>query len=137
MKKVAALKDEPHLNAFLDWIIYLVGYTLILMLLSKIFPKSLIISNIAWAFVASLIIYLLNKTVKPIIFYLTLPITGITLGLFYPFVNVIVLYLTSWILGETHFNVEHWWMVFIIAILISILNILVDSIVKKVLRRDK
>ena len=34
----------------------------------------------------SILIYILNKTVKPILFKLTLPITGITLGLFY-FVN--------------------------------------------------
>jgi len=137
MKKVAALKEEPHLNAFLDWIIYIIGYTLILMLLENVFPKSLMIDNVLWAFLASVIIYLLNKTVKPIIFYLTLPITGVTLGLFYPFINVIVLYLTSFILRPEHFNVDHWWMVFIIAILISILNILVDSIIKKVLGRDK
>jgi len=137
VKKIKELKEEPHLNAFVDWLIYIVGYTLILMLLDFIFPKSLVIENIGFAFLAAIIIYILNKTVKPIIFFLTLPITGLTLGLFYPFVNVLVLYLTSWILGDTHFNVDYWWMVFVIAILISFLNIIVESIVKKVLRSDK
>ena len=38
-----------------------------------------------------ILIYILNKTVKPILFKLTLPITGITLGLFYFVNNMIIL----------------------------------------------
>ena len=36
------------------------------------------------------LLFILNKTIKPLLFYLTIPITGITLGLFYPFINLII-----------------------------------------------
>ena len=83
-----------------------------------------------WCFITSVIIYLLNKTVKPIIFFLTLPLTGMTLGLFYPVINVLILYLTDFILGDK-FRVSGFIYVFIVAICISILNILMQEIIIK------
>ena len=83
------------------------------------------------------IIFILNKTIKPIIFRLTLPITGLTLGLFYPFINVIILKLTEWILGP-HFEIEGIWTVFFLAILISVMNIIIENIViTPIMRRIK
>ena len=43
---------------------------------------------------------ILNQTIKPVIFYITLPITAISLGLFYPLINVLILYITDFILGN-------------------------------------
>ena len=75
-------------------------------------------------------IYELNQTIKPVLFYLTLPITGITFGLFYPLLNVLVLYITSFILGN-NFIIKGILLPFIIAILISILNILMEGMIIK------
>ncbi|HHW69714.1 MAG TPA: phage holin family protein [Tenericutes bacterium] len=120
-----------RLNKFIDWLIYMVLYTLILITVSTIFKNTVYIDNSyfgLWAFLASVLIYILNKTVKPILIFLTLPITGITLGLFYPFINVIILKIVSFILND-HFNINGIFFAFLVAVLISIMNILMEVLV--------
>jgi len=143
MKKKVLNKNELskyQLNHFVDWLIHMVVYALILIVVSIIFKKTVYIDNSyygLWGFFAAIIIYLLNKTVKPIIIWLTLPITGLTLGLFYPFINVFILHITDWIL-MSHFEINGIFFAFIVAILISIMNVLMDiMILKPVLRRNK
>ena len=133
MKLIVIENKVARLNHLIDWIIYIIGYSLILIAISLIFKNTVQIdtSNFGfWCFITSVIIYLLNKTVKPIIFFLTLPLTGMTLGLFYPVINVLILYLTDFILGDK-FRVSGFIYVFIVAICISILNILMQEIIIK------
>ena len=114
-----------------DSLIYIICYTLILILLSYIFKHTIQIDTSLyglWAFLVSLTIYILNKTVKPLLFSLTLPITAMTLGIFYPFINVIILNIVD-ILYGVHFNINGLFMSFIVASLISILNVLTDQII--------
>ena len=86
---------------------------------------------------ATFIIYVLNQTIKPILVTLTIPITGLTLGLFYPFINLFILKLTDWILGP-HFNLTSFWVAIVISLLISIMNFLVEGlIIKPILKRVK
>ncbi len=128
-----------HLNRIIEWLVGMVGYAIILIAVSLLFPKTLHIdSNLfgMWALVAGIITFILNKTIKPILFWLTLPITGLTLGLFYPFINVFILYIVSFLLQD-HFQIHGIWMAFLIAIIISILNMLMDSIVLTPLFRRK
>lgn len=90
-----------------------------------------------WCLLAATIIYLLNKTIKPIITWLTLPLTAITLGLFYPFINVIIIKLVSLILG-THFVTKGIFILAFISIFISILNIIMNHyLVKPLIRRGR
>ena len=79
------------ISNILDWLISIVCYALILLLATLVFKKTLIIDNSLyglWFLIASIIIYFLNKLVKPILVWMTLPLTGLTMGIFYPFVNV-------------------------------------------------
>ena len=137
------IEDEKNhrfrLNETIEWLIGMVGYALILIAVSLLFPKTLQIdSNLfgLWALVAAIITFILNKTIKPILFWLTLPITGLTLGLFYPFLNVFILYIVSFLLQE-HFQIHGIGMAFLIAIIISNMNMLMDTIVLKPLFRGK
>ncbi len=128
--KFSFVTKTNKIDTVVDWLIYIVSYTIILIVVSILF-ESVYIDNSyygLWALLASIIIYILNKTVKPIIFLLTLPITGFTLGLFYPFINVFILKITDWILG-VHFVTKNIFILFFIAILISILNFLMEKIV--------
>lgn len=130
-------KNE-RLNLFLDWFIHMIGYALVLIAVSLIFKKTIHIDGSFfgfWGLVAAIIIYYLNKTVKPLLIWLTLPITGLTLGLFYPFINVFILNMVDFILGD-YFTITGLWMSFIVAISISIMNglmkvIIVDSIINR------
>ena len=90
-----------------------------------------------YAIIASIIIFILNKTIKPILFELTVPITGITMGLFYPCINILILKITDWILLE-HFATHGIISLFITAILISLINIVIDElIIKPIIKRSE
>ena len=119
-------------NGFMEWFIYMVGYAVVLITVSLMF-NSLYINNQyfgLYALLAAIIIYILNQTIKPVLFYLTLPITAITFGLFYPVINVIILYITSFILGK-NFQIHGFIIAIIIAIIISILNVFMEGLVIK------
>ena len=89
-------------NKFAKWLLYMVCYAIVLVTVSCMFHKTFYISNQyygLYAVIAAIVIYILNQTIRPILFYLTLPITALTMGLFYPIINVLILYITSFILG--------------------------------------
>jgi putative membrane protein len=130
MKKT---KKKEQLLTFIDWLIKIVGYAIILFVTSLIFKETLHIDNNyfgLWSLLAALIIYLLNKTLKPILIWLTIPITGLTLGLFYPFINLIILKLVSLILYP-HFYITGIFYAIFASILISLLNVLLEDIIQK------
>lgn len=130
MKKIVIEEKTPGIVRFIDWLVHMIAYTLILIIVSFMF-KSFYLDNSCyglWPFLASIIIYFLNKTIKPIIFLLTLPITGLTLGIFYPFINVIILKLTGLILGH-HLDLGGIFITFFVAVLISIMNFLMEKVV--------
>lgn len=120
-------------NKFFEWILYMIGYAIVLIAVSILFDKTFYISNHyygLYAFLAAIIIYVLNQTIKPILVYLTLPITALTMGLFYPIINVFILYITSFILGD-NFQIHGFWLPFVIAIIISVLNMFMEGMVIK------
>lgn len=122
-----------------EWLIYMIGYAFILIIVSILFPKTFYIDNGLyglWGLLAAIIIYGLNKTVKPLIVWLTLPLTALTLGLFYPFINVFILHIVHFILGS-HFEIHGLFMSFLVAVLISTMNFLMDEIIiKPLLAKD-
>ena len=137
--------EEKHVqkklvqNKFFEWLLYMVCYAVVLIFVSFLFKSIYINLDYfgLYALIAAIIIYILNQTIKPVLFYLTLPITALTMGLFYPILNLLVLYLTSFILGK-NFEISGIIIPFFIAILISFLNILMEGIViKPIVKRRK
>ena len=137
MKKKNSVKVNKIIP-IIDWLIYMSGYTIVIMLVSMLFDSIQIDHNhfVIWSAIIVLLTYILNKTIKPILITLTIPITGITLGLFYPFINVFILKLVDWLLGE-HFNVTSIFIAFFAAILISTMNFIVEKIINKIITRIK
>lgn len=129
MKVIISDKNDKRLNKLLDWIIYISGYTLTLFLVDIIF-NAFEVDNILYYFLGSIVIYILNKTVKPIIFRLTLPITGLTFGLFYFVVNFIVLEIVDFILGH-HFDIYGIWWGLFIAVSISVIHFIIEEVIIK------
>ena len=82
MKKVTK-KNYLYLDKLIEWFIYMVGYTLVFILVTSFFKSIYIDENhlILWSFIIVFITYILNITIKPILVTLTIPITGLTLGL--------------------------------------------------------
>ena len=119
------------INKYLDWFIHVLGYTLVLITVSFIFKKTVVIDNSyygLWGFIAVIIIFILNKTIKPILVKLTLPLTALTLGLFYPLINIFILKIVDFILG-IHFDIHGTIFLFLVSIIISIMNAIMDNII--------
>lgn len=117
----------------LDQLIYIVGYSLVLITVSIIFKKTIYIDNSMygmWSFLASIIIFILNKTIRPILVWLTLPLTAISLGLFYPLINVLILNIVDFILGS-HFKIEGLLMSTLVALIISVVNYILGELIIK------
>lgn len=134
MNIIVKKDKELKLNKFIDWLLYMVGYAIVLTLVDKIF-NSFDVENVWYELLAVLIIYLLNKTIKPIIVKLTIPITALTLGLFYPFINLFILKVVDFILGD-HFEIYGFVSGILIAIVISAMNFIMEEfIIKPIIRK--
>lgn len=133
-------KNSARINRFLDWLLYMFAYTVVLIAVSLLFQKTIYIDNAyfgMWGLIATVLIYFLNKTIKPLIVWMTLPLTGLTLGLFYPFINVFILKIVEFVLGG-HFAIHGIFMAFVVAVMISLMNALMDTlIIEPIVRRGK
>ena len=128
------------MKKFIDCLLHIGCYAIVLILASKLFPNHIILNEElygVWAILVSMIVFIFNKTIKPILTWLTLPITALTLGLFYPFINVLILKLVSLIFGS-YFEVKGIISLALISIFISILNIIMDRMfIKPLLKGDE
>ena len=106
----------------------------ILKLATYIF-KGFVIKSFLSALIAAFIILILNKTIKPILKVITLPITILSLGLLYPLTNVLILKLVSLLMGQ-NFILTGWFIPFFISIFISISTIFLEIIISKIFRRS-
>ena len=131
MKNKKEVVKKITVNKYLNWFIHIMGHTLVLITVSVIFHPHVYLDNQffgLWGFLAIIIITILNKTVKPLLVWLTLPLTALTLGLFYPLINVLILQITSFILMG-HFRINGIFMIFFVSIIISIMNAIMDNII--------
>lgn len=122
-------KDKSFKYIILEYILTLIINSIVLILASKIF-KGFYIQSFGYAIITSLVISLLSSTVKPFLKLIFLPVTVITTGIFYPFINVIILKLASLIMGDA-FVVEGWILPFFIALFISFTTLILDKLITK------
>ena len=61
-----------------------------------------------------------NAWVKPILAFLSIPFIVVTLGLFYFLINVLMLYVTDWVVPD--FEIETFWWGVLAAIIVSVVN---------------
>ena len=88
----------------------------------------------AWVAVAlvGLILSLINISIKPIAQALSLPITCLTLGIFYLVVNTAMLYLAAWVaegIFDVYLHIASFGSAFVASIVISIVSAIMNSIV--------
>lgn len=138
MHLIVKEKDVTRLNKFIEWLIYMFGYTLVFIIVDKLFSSMHVDTEhfCLFSMLIVLIIYILNKTIKPVLVTLTIPITGLTLGLFYPFINLFILKIADWVLGK-YFELDNFLIALLVAILLSIMNFIVEEIIKKIIKKVK
>ena len=84
--------------------------------------------------VASLVFSIVNIFVRPVVILFTLPLVIITLGIALFFVNLFMLYLTSWIVDD--FRVESFGAAILATIIVWVVNTLLEAVFGRV-ERDR
>jgi len=84
------------------------------------------VASFGSALIAALVLGLLNTIIKPILVFLTLPITIITLGLFLLVINALVFWFAGSILAG--FKVNGFWWAMIGALLYTIISGLLSAV---------
>lgn len=87
-------------------------------------------SSVFAIIIAGFIFTILNAIVKPILVVLTLPLTVITFGLFYPIVNVIVINILDFIMGD-NFIINGIFNAILVSIIVAIVNYAVTHLFKE------
>lgn len=141
MKLVVATKGKNavRINKFFEFVLYIIGYTIAFLIVDLFFDSFQISADFRslYAVLAVGIIYLLDQCVKPILVTLTMPLTGLTFGLFYFVINTVILKLTDWIMG-TKLNFTDIWILFFIAIVLSVIHFIIDDvIIKSLIKKAK
>jgi len=77
-------------------LIRLIISTLAILVAANVVP-GVVVASTTTAIIAAIVLGILNTFLKPILQILALPITILTLGLFYIIVNVFIIYLASYL----------------------------------------
>jgi putative membrane protein len=86
-----------------------------------------------WVLVLAAVVFtIVNWIVKPIVAILSLPLIILTLGLFYFFVNVLMLLLTDWVVPD--FEAGGFWTLVGATILIWLVNVIIAAFFRDVSR---
>jgi len=74
---------------------------------------------------AALVFTIVNWIVKPVVAILAIPLIILTLGVAYFFVNVLMLLLTDWVVGD--FEAGGFWTVVAAAIIVWVVNLVISA----------
>lgn len=90
------------------------------------------VANFQSALLAAIVLGLINTFIKPILIFLTLPLTIVTLGLFIFVVNAIVLFMASAVVPGL--NIDGWLPAILGAVVLSVVSTGLTMLVKDVAR---
>ncbi len=107
------------------------------LIIPKILISAIVIIFLAWllpgvhvngtlqAILAALVIALINAILRPVLVFVTLPVTVVTLGLFLFVINALMIMLAShWLEG---FDVDGFWWALLFSFLLSLLSSVIQG----------
>ena len=126
-------RDITLRDKVLDILSTILVNMIVIIMATKIF-KNINVDSVFYTFLVAVLLMIFNKCIKPLLNLIMLPINIYSLGITYPFVNVIILKLISLLLGK-HFVLSGWFSAFFISIFIYIMTILIDTLIGKEIRK--
>lgn len=112
----------------IKFIVSLILNAFVLLLINYLF-EGIYLSGFGAALVASVILAILNVTIRPILIVLTLPATLLTLGLFLLVINGATLYIVSWFMGSA-FEINHFGLALLASLILTIFQTLLINPIK-------
>lgn len=91
--------------------------------------QSIRVENFTTALVAALVLGLVNTLIRPVLIFLTLPVTVLTLGLFILIINALLFWMVANFIGG--FQVAGFWSALIGAILYSLISWALSALILK------
>ena len=85
--------------------------------------------------IAALVFSLANIFVKPIVILFTLPLVILTLGVALFFVNLLMLYLTSWVVDD--FTIDSFGAAILATIIVWVVNVILEALFERDERRRR
>lgn len=104
----------------MPFIVRLIINMVAVLIISYLFPKMIRVDGFLAALVAAFLLGIVNAIIKPILVFLTFPITVLTLGLFLLVINGLMLWLVSALVKG--FYVNGFWGAVFGSVLISIVS---------------
>lgn len=119
------------MNFIIRWIVTAIAVAAAVWIVPGI---DIIGADASWVGIAlfALILSLVNMSIKPILQVLSLPVTVLTLGIFYLIVNALMLELAAWMttaLFGTGILIDGFLSAFLGSIVISIVSVIVNGII--------
>ena len=108
-------------------ILRLILTTLAILLVTNVYG-GIEVDSITTAVIAAVVLALINTIVRPIVVFLTLPLSMLTLGFFLLVINAFMLYLAAWLVNG--FDVGGFWDALIASFIISVVVALLSGMIK-------
>ena len=105
----------------LHWLVL----TLAILIASHLY-SGIRVADISAAIVAAAVLGILNAVIRPVLQFFALPITFLTLGVFYFVINGLILYWTATLVKG--FAVRSFWSAIVASILVSLSSLLLNSL---------
>lgn len=94
------------------------------------------LESFGYALLLAALLSLLNVSVKPVLIFLTIPATIVSLGLFLLVINAFIVELAAWIL-KPGFDVATFWQALFFSILLSFINSIFERLTVKAETREE
>ncbi|MCB0510121.1 MAG: phage holin family protein [Chitinophagales bacterium] len=98
-----------------------------ILLLSFLLPGVQVEGQLLYALLIALVLSFLNSLVRPILIFLTLPATIVSLGLFLLVINAVIILIADKFLAG--FSVDGFWWALLFSILLSIINSVSNKVI--------
>jgi len=122
-----SLEDNQHYK-IMNLIIRLLLTAVAVIVLAEILPGVHVV-GFTGAVIVAVVLAVLDAFLKPILTFLTFPVTVITLGLFLLVINALIIMLADSLLDS--FKVDGFWTALLFSVLLSILQSILFSLLKK------
>ncbi len=101
------------------FLLRLIIYAMAVLLTAYLLP-GVNVDDIVGALIVAALLTLLNATLKPILVFLTIPLTVITLGLFLLVINTVIILLAAYLIDSFHVDGFLW--AFLFSLVLSLVN---------------